>query len=135
MPHEVVEETEDSLVSCVLSGKVGIEQMLDAMAAIRECGVFRPGVRVLWDLRSGDLGEFSYDAVAKAATVSREHASRRGDGRTAFVVLGALQRGIAHQYCAVSSDLGREAGVFDDLEEARAWLLEGPVPKPAEPGG
>jgi hypothetical protein len=84
-----------------------------------------PTSGILWDFREADLRDISAQDVRGLVEVAREHAARRGQGRTALVLPSDLGFGLGRMYETLQEHEPRPAvhyKAFREMDAATAWV-------------
>ena len=107
-------------------GSATADGYISVQRALHERPDWKPGTGILFDNREADLKHLTNDDLQR---ITRHHAATDdlwGTGRAAFLMNPGLGFGLARQYELSSEErVGQEMMVFDDEDEALAWLVDG----------
>lgn len=110
------------------SGEVSAEEYVRTIRQLVDAADFDPTIDALIDLRRVTGSDITASAVR--SVVGTMHSSRAtAPHKLAFVVSSALTMGYARAYQIMSDEGPEEIRIFEEMEEARAWL--GLTPEPA----
>jgi len=106
-----------------LTGEVRGEQVVAAQRRVFEDPRNDPAIPVLWDARAAITTTVAFDEMRDMVAKAEPLYPRMGPGRSAILVSRAADFGMGRMYQALSAGTPRTVQVFDDHDEAMAWLL------------
>ena len=125
MSIETTFDADPGLVNFRVTGRLELGPLFrHADTVITEPG-FRTGMHAIWDLRDASYEHLFADDFAAAARNRSTNRDIRGEARVAIVVSDALGHGLSRVFLAVASMDYLAYRVFNDIEQAKAWVLGG----------
>ncbi|RMH14529.1 MAG: STAS/SEC14 domain-containing protein [Gemmatimonadetes bacterium] len=114
--------TPGELVLILVSGAPTIEEVRTAILRVLHDARYRKGMSVLWDLRGMERA-IPTDQLQEFLGTAGWIEPLRGGGRTAIVASEPLAYGIGRMATTILEGvISTQFQVFDDLEQAYAWL-------------
>ena len=111
------------LIAFTADGKIGVEQIIDALEKMFDDPGFRKGADVMWDFRQAQIEITDSNEVRKMISYMKKNVDRRGTGyRLALIVARDTDYGIGRMYEAYSEGLYYTVKTFRNESEARSWL-------------
>ena len=104
------------------TGDISVKEITNALAARLQDPDYRPGMRVLWDCRNGNISALSTAEIERLIAFNSQHANARGGGVSAIVVSRDVDYGICRMFLAYADSLPWPSSVFRDFEDAILWL-------------
>lgn len=123
MEHEILwgGDPEDVLVVC--SGRATVDELDAWVRELLADPRFAEGLRILVDHRLSDWTGMTTSDLRRRADLLAGNAERIGRQRVAWVVGRRVELGLGRMLQAFAGDRLLVSGhLFDDIEEARAWL-------------
>jgi hypothetical protein len=106
----------------VLAGRLSVEDLEAAFLEMLEHPQFRPGMPIIWDLRTATLVTLSTEHLRRLSGRVSTQRARRGTGKAAIVVGSDVDYGLMRQFEVLSEGVPRQLMVFRELAAAEAWL-------------
>ena len=106
---------------------VGFITADEVISAFEEFASKSPTQYLLWDFSGAEVSSITSDGLRKIVSVGKTKAHLRPGGKTALLVSGDLEFGIARMYemLAEVHDHPIRHRIFTAKEEAINWLLSG----------
>lgn len=116
----------DKLLSAMvvtIDEKLSLELYKRTMETILSSPDFRPGMGVLYDIRSASGFSLSREEIGRVGEYARGLVPRRGKRWKVSILTGSpVMYGLARMFQIMHDDAPFEVSVFDKEEEARAWV-------------
>jgi hypothetical protein len=126
MPSRVEFHPAQRLVEVIIAPPVTAAEMIAGIQQVADLTAGDAGIGVVVDFRESDYVPSLADIRGFLSLGDGSRAIRRN--RHAIVVRGTLHYGVARMFGTHAEIEGGEVQVFEDIDEARAWLREGAPP-------
>jgi len=130
MPITIHVDREAGFVRIEASGQLTLQDLLDMVDPMLRDPRFEPGMPQLVDLGAVEHTDLRADEMRTLVETYEKQTERVGASRVAVFAPRPLLFGVSRMYESLAERLPGERRVFDDLDEAQAWLRE-----PAADGG
>ncbi|MGZ4407704.1 MAG: STAS/SEC14 domain-containing protein [Gaiellaceae bacterium] len=125
MEYEIEWAGDAESLTVTTSGRVTVEALDEWVQTVLADSRYRSGVRILIDHRRSDWAHMTPKDAQRRVDLLARDAERIGSPRIAFVVSRKVDFGVARMmelYIGVRWQAVWR--VFDDIDDARAWLWE-----------
>ena len=117
-------DVEMQLITHEISDQLTIEEILCAFKDLYAHPDFNSGYAILVKLQAGSTSALTADDMHEMVKITRQFSASRGAGKSAVVALSAEDYGMSHVAEFLLKDETRKVKVFNNLDDARAWLAE-----------
>jgi len=124
MPITYQIDPERSLVTISAYGVLEEPEYRETRAELASDSRFRLGMKVLEDFRSVEKHEFTTEGYNRFIEQEILLQPIFGNGRHAIVTHSDLQYGLTRKLIGEMGTSSRDAQVFRDMEDAKAWLFD-----------
>ncbi|MDH5393874.1 MAG: STAS/SEC14 domain-containing protein [Gammaproteobacteria bacterium] len=108
------------LIIVTYSGALTLEEIMNARKESAADPAFEPVYNVIDDVRAVLSSSINFNEIA---SISGKSVLNAGVKR-ALVVSTDLQKGMAHMYKVLSESSGHTFHIFEDYDQALAWVLD-----------
>ncbi len=122
MPITYRIDAQRRLIVATATGELSDEDLHAYAFAVADDPANAPDVRELFDLRGVSAVAVTADGVRQVAQTVSEIDVAGKPSKLAIVAVSAVAFGLARMYQVLRSDAPRDIQVFDDMNEALAWL-------------
>lgn len=116
-------ETKQFLIVHRCTGKLSIQDFINAFDAVLEYEDYQPGMNVLWDVQQMKIKNNFENIQQLVSHVSFKRKSRGTGYRLAAITNSSMQKMLAKIFKALASPLSFNVAVFNNEADARAWLM------------
>lgn len=121
MPASCTIDSVAGVVTTTVRPPVTAKELSDELRRVIESPDFRPGLNGVADVRGTDA-EWTPNDLRMVADVLKAHREDILPSRTAIVVSGDAEYGMARMFQGLSGTTSVETAIFRDMDEAKAWL-------------
>ena len=115
-------DTKRGIAVQTVEGDLKIDDVIAAQKRLYLEPGHDPSMPVLWDARRSRAIMQTFNGLSEMVDKSRSFWDRMGQGRTAILVGSVADYGMGRMYAALADSMPREIRVFQDYDEAVAWL-------------
>jgi len=124
MPIKSNIETENFMIVHRCTGKLSVKEFIDAFDNAIQLDGYEVGMNVLWDVRDMKIENHFENIQQLVSHVSFKRKSRGTGYRLAAITDSSMQKMLANIFKALASPLSFTISVFNNEDDARAWLME-----------
>jgi hypothetical protein len=124
MPIQFAVHTAQGYFTSKYSGKITDQEVMDSWEKFLNGPDWRPGLNELADLSEADISEITSEVIKELADYTREFYKGRGLDYVKAAIYAPKQvlYGLSRMYVSWTGETPEEIGLFEDIEEAKAWL-------------
>lgn len=123
MPIAVSFDSNSRIWMITIEGEVAPEEVVEALRGMYESPDYAPDSPRLYDARESAASISARD-MQRLATLQLSRESTR-NARSAIVTSRQASYGVARMYQTHAEDMPIEVELFQSIDDARAWLLDG----------
>jgi hypothetical protein len=106
-----------------VTGEMTLGEIKSSYEAILSHPEFQEGMNSIWDMRDADASKFENQDVIRIARYFETQFKNRAEFKVALIVSRDFEFDLSKIYQVAAADLPAKIEIFNNLEEAKRWLM------------
>jgi hypothetical protein len=124
MKVNTVVDKRDEIMIHTVTGEMTIDEIKSSYKTILSHPEFQEDMNSIWDMRDADASKFENQDVIRIARYFETQFKNRAEFKVALIVSRDFEYDLSKIYQVATADLPAKIGIFNNLEEAKRWLME-----------
>ena len=124
MKVNTVEDQKNAIMIHTVTGEITFNEFRSSYEAISLHPEFQEDMNSIWDIRNADASKLDRQDVMRIARYIETQLKNRAKFKAAVIVFRDLEYDLSRIYQVASADLPAKIEIFNNLEEAKKWVME-----------
>jgi hypothetical protein len=112
-----------SVMIHTVTGEMTFDEIKSSYEAILSHPDYQEDMNSIWDMRNADASKFDRQDVIRLARYFETQLKNRAEFKVAVIVSRDLEYDLSRMYQVAAVDLPAKIGIFNNLEEAKKWVI------------